>query len=96
MGPPAQEPAGHHLERNAHVGDHADDEQPQKGQHHRTSTALDPLEPEHVGEAVAKLGLNHVVITSVDRDDLDDGGAAHFAAVIRAIRAAAEGVRKAA
>ncbi len=40
---------------------------------------------------MAKLGLRHVVITSVDRDDLDDGGAAHFAAVIRAIRAAAPG-----
>jgi lipoic acid synthetase len=49
-------------------------------------TALDPLEPQHVAEAVAKLGLNHVVITSVDRDDLPDGGANHFAAVIRAIR----------
>ena len=49
--------------------------------------ALDPAEPEHVAEATAKLGLAHVVITSVDRDDLDDGGAAHFAAVIRAIRA---------
>jgi lipoic acid synthetase len=49
--------------------------------------ALDPAEPEHVGEATAKLGLSHVVVTSVDRDDLDDGGAAHFAAVIRAIRA---------
>src|SRR5436853_958208 len=50
--------------------------------------ALDPHEPAHVAQAVAKLGLNHVVITSVDRDDLDDGGAAHFAQVIRAIRAA--------
>jgi lipoic acid synthetase len=49
--------------------------------------ALDPAEPEHVAEATAKLGLTHIVITSVDRDDLDDGGAAHFAAVIRAIRA---------
>jgi len=49
---------------------------------------LDPQEPAHIGEAVAKLGLEHVVITSVDRDDLDDGGAAHFAAVIAAIRAA--------
>jgi lipoyl synthase len=48
--------------------------------------ALDPAEPEHVADAVAKLGLEHVVITSVDRDDLDDGGAAHFAAVIAAIR----------
>jgi lipoic acid synthetase len=50
--------------------------------------ALDAHEPEHVAEAVAKLGLAHVVITSVDRDDLDDGGAAHFAAVIGAIRSA--------
>jgi lipoic acid synthetase len=49
--------------------------------------ALDPQEPAHVAEATAKLGLAHIVITSVDRDDLDDGGAAHFAAVVRAIRA---------
>jgi lipoyl synthase len=49
--------------------------------------ALDPAEPEHVAEATFKLGLAHIVITSVDRDDLDDGGGAHFAAVIRAIRA---------
>ena len=50
---------------------------------------LDPHEPERVADAVAKLGLNHVTITSVDRDDLDDGGADHFAQVIRAIRARA-------
>ncbi len=48
---------------------------------------LDAAEPEHVAEATAKLGLAHVVITSVDRDDLADGGAAHFAAVICALRA---------
>jgi lipoic acid synthetase len=48
--------------------------------------SLDPREPERVAEAVAKLGLAHVVITSVDRDDLDDGGAGHFAAVIGALR----------
>jgi lipoyl synthase len=48
---------------------------------------LDPAEPEHVAEATAKLALAHVVITSVDRDDLDDGGAGHFAQVISAIRA---------
>src|ERR1700751_2205547 len=48
---------------------------------------LDPDEPARVAEATAKLGLAHIVIPSVDRDDLDDGGAAHFAAVIRAIRA---------
>jgi len=49
--------------------------------------ALDPAEPERVAAATAKLWLSHVVVTSVDRDDLDDGGAAHFAAVIAAIRA---------
>lgn len=48
--------------------------------------ALDVKEPGHVAEAVAKLGLSHVVITSVDRDDLKDGGAAHFAQTVRAIR----------
>jgi len=53
--------------------------------------ALDGDEPARVGDAVAKLGLRHVVITSVDRDDLADGGAAHFAATIRAIRDAAPG-----
>ena len=47
---------------------------------------LDAQEPENVGRAVAKLGLKHVVITSVDRDDLADGGAEHFARVIGAIR----------
>jgi lipoyl synthase len=50
--------------------------------------ALDANEPAHVAQAVAKLGLAHVVITSVDRDDLADGGAEHFAQTIRAIRAA--------
>jgi len=50
---------------------------------------LDPSEPERVARAVSQMGLSHVVITSVDRDDLDDGGAAHFAAVVRAIRTAA-------
>ena len=49
--------------------------------------ALDPLEPINVAQAIAKLGLEHVVITSVDRDDLADGGAQHFAEVITAIRA---------
>jgi lipoic acid synthetase len=48
---------------------------------------LDAEEPENVARAVEKLGLAHVVITSVDRDDLEDGGAAHFAATVRAIRA---------
>ena len=49
--------------------------------------ALDVLEPQNVAEATAKLGLAHIVVTSVDRDDLDDGGADHFAQTICAIRA---------
>ncbi|TDX65246.1 lipoic acid synthetase [Methylosinus sp. sav-2] len=51
-------------------------------------SALDPTEPERVAEATAKLGLSHVVVTSVDRDDLEDGGAGHIAQTILAIRAA--------
>jgi lipoic acid synthetase len=47
---------------------------------------LDPEEPVRVAEATGRLGLAHVVVTSVDRDDLDDGGAGHFAATIQAIR----------
>lgn len=53
--------------------------------------ALDAFEPGRVAVAVEKLGLNHVVITSVDRDDIDDGGAEHFAQTIRAIRRKAPG-----
>jgi lipoyl synthase len=49
--------------------------------------AVDPLEPEHVAIAAAKLGLEHIVITSVDRDDLPDGGAGQFVKVIKALRA---------
>jgi lipoyl synthase len=48
--------------------------------------SLDPEEPERVAEAAKELGLSHAVVTSVNRDDLPDGGAAHFAATIRAIR----------
>jgi len=48
--------------------------------------ALDAQEPANVADAVAEMGLKHVVITSVDRDDLADGGAGHFAEVVRAIR----------
>jgi len=50
---------------------------------------LDPHEPQRVGAAVARLGLNHIVVTSVDRDDLDDGGADHFVRTIEAIRQSA-------
>ncbi|EEW25966.1 lipoyl synthase [Rhodobacter ferrooxidans] len=53
--------------------------------------ALDSFEPGRVAHAVATLGLKHVVITSVDRDDLEDGGAEHFAQTIRAIRHRAPG-----
>lgn len=52
---------------------------------------LDSDEPRRVAEAVAQMGLEHVVITSVDRDDLEDGGAAHFVATISAIRSASAG-----
>jgi lipoic acid synthetase len=51
----------------------------------RPQPGVDPLEPDHVAEAVAVMGLRHAVITSVDRDDLPDGGAGHFAQVIEAI-----------
>src|SRR5215210_4428493 len=51
----------------------------------RPQAGVDPREPEHVAEAVAVMGLRHAVITSVDRDDLPDGGARHFAEVIEAI-----------
>ena len=52
----------------------------------RRPPPLDPQEPVHVGESIAALGLRYVVLTSVDRDDLSDGGAAHFAATIREIK----------
>ena len=48
--------------------------------------AVDPLEPEHVAVAAAELGLEHIVVTSVDRDDLADGGASQFVKVIEALR----------
>lgn len=51
----------------------------------RPQAGVDPSEPEHVAEAVSVMGLRHAVITSVDRDDLPDGGARHFAEVIEAI-----------
>jgi lipoic acid synthetase len=55
--------------------------------------ALDANEPAHVAEAVRRMGVRHAVITSVNRDDLPDGGAAHFAACVRGIRAAAPDCR---
>ena len=53
---------------------------------HGATTRLDPDEPARVAEAAARLGLKHVVVTSVNRDDLPDGGAAHFAATARALK----------
>jgi len=52
----------------------------------RPATGVDPHEPRHVGQAVRRLGLRHAVITSVDRDDLPDGGAQHFEQVVHSIR----------
>ena len=55
---------------------------------HGRPKPLDPQEPEHLAQAIAAMGLRYVVVTSVDRDDLRDGGAGHFAACIDAIRRA--------
>jgi len=54
---------------------------------HGRPDALDPQEPAHLAETISAMGLHYVVVTSVDRDDLRDGGAAHFVACIQAIRA---------
>jgi lipoyl synthase len=60
---------------------------------HGRPDPLDPNEPEHLAQSVARLALKYVVITSVDRDDLRDGGAGHFADCIRAVRRASPGTR---
>ena len=60
---------------------------------HGRTRPLDADEPRRIAEAVAKLGLQHVVVTSVNRDDLADGGAAHFAATARAIKSALPSTR---
>jgi lipoic acid synthetase len=60
---------------------------------HGRARPLDPDEPRRIAEAVARLGLQHVVVTSVDRDDLPDGGAAHFAATATAIKATSPAAR---
>jgi len=60
---------------------------------HGRARPLDPDEPRRIAEAVARLGLQHVVVTSVDRDDLPDGGAAHFAATANAIKATSPAAR---
>lgn len=58
----------------------------------RAPPPLDPHEPEHTAEALSRWGLGYVVLTSVDRDDLKDGGAAHFAETIRKIKIKAPGM----
>jgi lipoic acid synthetase len=60
---------------------------------HGRPLTVDPAEPGRVASAVASLGLRHVVVTSVNRDDLDDGGAGHFASTARAIKAKVPGCR---
>jgi lipoic acid synthetase len=60
---------------------------------HGRARPLDPDEPRRIAEAVARLGLQHVVVTSVDRDDLPDGGAAHFAATATAIKSTSPNAR---
>ena len=52
----------------------------------RAPAALDPLEPEHTAEAISRWGLDYIVLTSVDRDDLEDGGSNHFAETVRLIK----------
>jgi lipoic acid synthetase len=59
----------------------------------RNPPAPDPAEPEHLARAIAEMDLDYVVVTSVNRDDLPDEGAGHFAACVRAIRHAAPGTR---
>jgi lipoic acid synthetase len=60
---------------------------------HGRPDPLDPNEPAHLASTIAKMGLRYVVITSVDRDDLKDGGASHFTACIEAIRAASPNIQ---
>ncbi len=60
---------------------------------HGRPQPLDPEEPANLAKAIGQLGLSYIVITSVDRDDLRDGGASHFAACIRAVREASPGIR---
>lgn len=60
---------------------------------HGRPDPLDENEPAHLGSTIAKMGLRYVVITSVDRDDLRDGGAGHFAACIKAVRAASPNIK---
>ncbi len=60
---------------------------------HGRPQPVDPAEPEHLAQSISAMGLRYVVITSVDRDDLRDGGAGHFAACLRAVRSRCPGIR---
>ena len=60
---------------------------------HGRPRPVDPGEPDHLAESIAAMGLRYVVITSVDRDDLRDGGAGHFADCLRAVRRRCPGIR---
>jgi len=60
---------------------------------HGRPQPVDPAEPEHLAQSIAAMGLRYVVITSVDRDDLRDGGAGHFASCLRAVRSRCPGIR---
>jgi lipoyl synthase len=84
---------GHHTATMMLMGDVCTRNCPYCAVAHGKARPLDSAEPARVAEAVAKLGLQHVVVTSVDRDDLSDGGAAHFAATARAIKALAPAAR---
>lgn len=64
-----------------------------KGSPQKREFVLDPMEPAHVGEMAAAMRLRYVVITSVNRDDLPDGGSHHFAETVRAVKQALPGVR---
>jgi lipoic acid synthetase len=79
---------GHHTATFMLMGDVCTRNCPYCAVAHGKTRPLDPDEPRRIAEAVARLGLTHVVMTSVDRDDLADGGAGHFAAAAHAIKAA--------
>ena len=84
---------GHHTATMMLMGDVCTRNCPYCAVAHGRVRPLDADEPRRIAEAVARLGLQHVVVTSVDRDDLADGGAAHFAATARAIKANPEPAR---
>jgi lipoic acid synthetase len=84
---------GHHTATFMLMGDVCTRNCPYCAVTHGHVRPLDPDEPRRVAEAISRLGLKHVVVTSVDRDDLNDGGAAHFAATALAIKQATPSTR---